>query len=200
MDAAEDKFPKDEKRGIECVYISNGDLYKHQWNVIEAIHQLRCLHLNVNLHLVGGAEPRSEKKIKSAIMKFDPHSKFVKLTGFVSHNMVQEIIENSDIFVFASSCENMPNTLLEGMRSHVPIACSDRGPMPEVLGRGGVYFNPENPSSISQAIETIIFNKSTRKKIVRSAAENVLSFSWQRCARETWLHIFEILAGNKKSK
>ena len=35
----------------------------------------------------------------------------------------------------------MPNTLVEAMASGLPIACSDRGPMPEVLGDGGVLFD-----------------------------------------------------------
>ena len=48
-----------------------------------------------------------------------------------------EYLSKSNIFIFASSCENMPITLIEGMASGLPIACSDRGPMPEVLQDGG---------------------------------------------------------------
>jgi glycosyltransferase involved in cell wall biosynthesis len=50
----------------------------------------------------------------------------------------------------------MPNILLEAMAAGLPIACSNRGPMPEVLGTAGLYFNPENPAEIACAIRTVI--------------------------------------------
>ena len=36
-------------------------------------------------------------------------------------------------FIFASTCENMPNILIEGMSSGLPILCSNYLPMPEFL-------------------------------------------------------------------
>ena len=58
------------------------------------------------------------------------------------------VLKRAHLFVFASSCENMPNTLVEAMASGLPIACSDRGPMPEILRDGGTYFDPENEVTI----------------------------------------------------
>ena len=80
----------------------------------------------------------------------------MKCLGFVPHDDLPSLLAGADLFVFASSCENMPNTLVEAMAIGLPIACSDRGPMPEVLRDGGVYFDPENPESIAAAIETLI--------------------------------------------
>ena len=50
--------------------------------------------------------------------------------------------------IFASSCESSSCVLIENMASGLPIACSNRGPMPEVLKDGGVYFDPEKPIDI----------------------------------------------------
>ena len=46
----------------------------------------------------------------------------------------------------------------------LPIACSDRGPMPEVLNGAGVYFDPENIQSIKKSIEKIIIDKELKKE------------------------------------
>jgi len=46
------------------------------------------------------------------------------------------------------------NILVEAMASGLPIACSNRGPMPEVLGDAGVYFDPEDPHDIARALRT----------------------------------------------
>jgi glycosyltransferase involved in cell wall biosynthesis len=83
----------------------------------------------------------------------------------------------------------MPNTLLEAMAAGLPIACSDRGPMPEVLENAGVYFNPENPSSIAEAVSEIIENQSLRLAISRLALQRSRLFSWSRCAKETWQYL-----------
>ena len=77
-------------------------------------------------------------------------------------------------------------TLVEAMSSGLPIACSDRGPMPEILGDGGVYFDPENPDSIAAAIESIILKQDMRIFIASRAEELSKQYSWARCKSETF--------------
>ena len=103
------------------------------------------------------------------------------------------VLSKSDIFVFASSCENMPNTLVEAMASGLPIACSDRGPMPEVLGDGGVLFDPESPTSIAAAIRCLVADSSLRKKCSEGALKLADRYSWGRCGSATWRFLLSIL-------
>jgi glycosyltransferase involved in cell wall biosynthesis len=93
--------------------------------------------------------------------------------------------------IFASSCENMPITLIEGMASGVPIACSDRGPMPEVLQDGGTFFDPESPESIKQAIYKIIEDPILRKSSVNRSLNLSLEYQWSKCADDTISFIAE---------
>jgi len=111
---------------------------------------------------------------------------FVDEIGFVRHEDLPALLANADLFIFASSCENLPVTLLEAMAVGLPIACSNRGPMPEVLEDGGVYFDPEDEKSIDVAIETIITNTDLRTSIAHRAKELSEQYSWARCATETW--------------
>ncbi|MFH1733770.1 MAG: glycosyltransferase [bacterium] len=118
--------------------------------------------------------------------------------GFVGHNELPSLFANADLFAFASSCENLPVTLLEAMATGLPIACSNRGPMPEVLKDGGVYFDPENLESIGVAIEKVINNKDLRICIAKRAKELSEQYSWDRCAAETW-DFLRTIAETKKS-
>ena len=59
------------------------------------------------------------------------------------HDDLHQKYLDADLGLFASSCENMPNILLETMGAGLPIACSNRQPMPEILKNGGEYFDPE---------------------------------------------------------
>jgi glycosyltransferase involved in cell wall biosynthesis len=72
------------------------------------------------------------------------------------------------------------------MAGGLPIACSDRGPMPEVLRDGGTYFDPEDSASIADAVAGIIGDAGVRETIARRAKELSAGYSWARCAGETW--------------
>lgn len=171
---------------VRCLYVSNADLYKHQWMVVRAISDLRQRGHNVSLTLAGGGGGEAKRLLDEELARSDPGRRFVREVGAVAHEKVPALLVEADLFVFASSCENMPNTLLEGMASGLPVACSDRGPMPEVLQDGGQYFDPENPATIAAAIERIIVDADLRERIARRAKERSELYSWQRCARETW--------------
>jgi glycosyltransferase involved in cell wall biosynthesis len=184
-------WPNDSIEPIRCIYISNSEMYKHQWVVVQALSILRANGHNITLQLIGGGEGRAQKLLDESINKFDPEASFVEVINFITHNKVPEYLSKSNIFIFASSCENMPITLIEGMASGLPIACSDRGPMPEVLQDGGVYFNPEDCKSIVLAIEKIIYNHSLRNYISKRAKKLSNKYSWSRCADQTWEFIVD---------
>ena len=63
----------------------------------------------------------------------------------------------------------MPNTLIEAMAAGLPIVSSDRGPMPEILGDAGLYFNPESPDSIASALYEMASNTSMRLSLSRKS-------------------------------
>ena len=86
----------------------------------------------------------------------------------------------------------MPVTLLEGMSAGMPIACSDRGPMPEVLENGGVYFDPVSTASIAQAIERILSSSDLRLNIAKQAKVVSLKYSWKQCSNDTFRYISKI--------
>jgi len=175
-----------ESREIRCLYVSIAAMYKHQWVVVKAIGDLRRRGHKVKLLLVGGGTGRAQRLMDEAIAEADPQGEFIETIDFVPHGEIAGLLTKADIFVFASSCENMPITLLEAMAAGLPIACSDRGPMPEILEGSGVYFDPESSASISAAIEKIISNRELRISIARRAKELSKQYSWARCANETW--------------
>ena len=80
----------------------------------------------------------------------------------------------------------MPNILIEMMRSGLPIACSELGPMPEILGEGGVYFDPLDPKSIACSIKIIIENDKLKTNIVKHAVMRSEKYSWSECSNKTF--------------
>lgn len=179
---------------IKVVYVSNTALYKHQWNVVKACALLRDQGFRVHLTLVGGGIGSAQVRLESEISKLCSNHWLTQLE-FLQPFEVAEILSNSDIFVFASSCENMPNTLLEGMKAGLPIACSNRGPMPEVLGDGGVYFDPEDVTEIADATKSLILDPRLREKVSFLARQQANQYSWKRCGDNTMAFVSETYKG-----
>jgi glycosyltransferase involved in cell wall biosynthesis len=182
-------WPKVGERPIRCLYVSNAELYKYQWVVVQAISSLRKRGHNLTLSLVGGGKGPAQKLIQNAIAVLDPSGEFVEQLAFLPQQELPNHLAHADLFVFASSCENMPNTLVEAMAVGMPIACSNRGPMPEVLKDGGVYFDPKDADSITEAIEQIIQSSALRLAIAQRAELLSQQYNWKRCANETWAFV-----------
>ena len=100
-------------------------------------------------------------------------------TGELKRKKVLKILTQSDIFVFASSSETFGITLLEGMAIGMPIVCSNRSSLPEILDNGGIYFDPKNDLQLFKKIDLLIRNKKLR--IIKSAQSKkiALKFSWE---------------------
>ena len=178
-----------------CTYVSNADLYKHQWHVVNAFSKINK-NYNAKLQLIGGAKGHPEYLLKKSIFNYDPTYTFVKLIQNIKHTEVPQHLFETDIFIFASSCENLPNTLIEAMAAGLPIACSDRGPMPEVLKDAGVYFNPEDPESIEKAVIQLMTNVNVRSSLSARAEEYSQLYSWKKCADQTFLFLQSCLKYN----
>jgi glycosyltransferase involved in cell wall biosynthesis len=173
-------------RPLRLLYPSTIDVYKHQWTVAEVVAALRADGIPVVIDFVGRAYLPALKRFQPVLERLDPTGEFLRYRGLVPFEQMHALRDGADIFVFASSCENMPNILLEGMASGFPIACARRGPMEEILGDAGIYFDPENAASIEEALRTLIGDTELRARCAEAAYTRAKEYSWDRCTRETF--------------
>jgi len=179
-------------RPLQCLYVSIIDMYKHQWHVAEAVRRLHAQGYPIVIDFVGPAYPPALRRLQEVITKWDPDGLFLRYRGPVRHEDLHRYYHQADVFLFASSCENMPNTLLEAMAAGLPIACSNRGPMPEILAEAGVYFDPEQPDQVADALCTLLEQPTLRERCAWRAYEQAKAYSWERCAQETFAFLTEV--------
>ncbi len=115
-------------------------MYQYQWAVDRMIGALRKRRHDLTLRLVGGGQGPSQRLLTDAIAVADPVRVFVEQLAFLPQQELLNHLAQGDLFLSALGCENMPNTLLEAMAVEMTIACSNSGPMPEVLADGGSTF------------------------------------------------------------
>lgn len=181
---------------FKLLYVSIVTVYKHQWNVAEAVLRLREEGFAVQLDLVGARMDEAFSKLESVLIN-DKHG-IVNYRGLVPYDELDWVYKEADGFVFASSCENQPIILLEAMSAGLPIACSNMGPMPEVLKENGFYFNPLDTDSIYRTLKEFLLNKELRQQYAVHAYNDAVGYTWQNCSDNTFEFLAEIV--KKKAK
>ena len=180
---------------IRIIYVSNISPYKHQWNVVKAVYEIRKSGYPILLELIG-EEAEGMPLLKETIKKYDKNGEFVFFKGKVEHDYLHILLSKGDIGVFASSCENLPNILLEIMSSSLPIVCSNMGPMPEILGNAGEYFNPLSPKDIELKLKRLILSPSLQKDLSKKAKIRSSLYKWENCTKQTLIFLSKIAQKN----
>jgi glycosyltransferase involved in cell wall biosynthesis len=184
------QLPKEQKifnheTPIKLLYVSAFNSYKHQLEVISAFQQLVKDYPLVELTLAGGGDDGYYSNTLTKIKHAQQSGFKIIYPGKVSMNELVGFYHEADLFIFASSCENLPNILLEAMSSGLPIACSNVEPMPSVLKDGGIYFDPFSSTSIYQTIKKLISAPLLREKFSNTAFKESKKYNWQHCSNET---------------
>ena len=176
----------EKKKTLNCLYVSNAAPYKHQWNVIEAIRKVRDLEKReIKIKLIGGGKGESLKRTLRSKERNDPEGSFVSFEKFLPHKEIIKELEKADIFIFASTCENLPITLLEAMSTGIPIVSSNRRPMIDILNKEFIFFDPLNINSLVEALIKLIRNQAKVKHLQFSSKNLSKNYSWEITAKET---------------
>ena len=169
------------------IYISTVHVYKNQWNVVKAISRLREKGYPVRLTLIGDIIYKpSGDLLKKVIKQEDPKHEFIDHILNVPYSRIADYYKKYDGIIFASSCENMPNILLESMGAAKPIACSDKSPMVEFLKDGGIYFNARSVSSIVLTLEKMLKSLKSFKVLNYKNKEELKKYNWDNTYKKTF--------------
>jgi glycosyltransferase involved in cell wall biosynthesis len=90
---------------------------------------------------------------------------------------VESLISLLDVFVFPSrwALEGFGIAPLEAMQFDVPVVASNVGPVPEVVGAGGLIVSPD-VKSVARGIKKVLFDKALRKKLIQEGHRRVETF------------------------
>jgi len=188
-------FLKAEKRSyqlgnkIKLLYVSPFYHYKHQLEVVKSAQLLREeTGLDIYVSLIGGGNSSAASELNNYVINENIQS-FVSVKGNMDYENLSGQYSSADIFIFASSCETFGITILEAMGAKLPIACSNRTGLSEILKDAGLYFNPEDPKSIADTVQKLILDINLRETLGERAYHYALDYTWKRCASETFSYI-----------
>ncbi len=184
--------PASAPAGRYLLYVSRFDVYKHHRQLIEAYARLPAtLRAEHSLLLIGEADMPEAVQARALIDQLGLQGQ-VLVTGSVPYHALPGFYHHAQVIVFASSCENCPNILLEALGAGRPITCSNVQPMPEFGGDAVEYFSPFDPEDLKRALLRVLTDPQRAHQLAAAAAARSRRYDWATTARETWKNILEV--------
>ena len=149
-------------------------------DLIKAAKIVVSINSRVKFLLIGGGPLKS--RLFNLIRNFHLE-KNVFLIGPVGKEEIAKYLAEASIFVFPSSREGMPKSILEAMSAGKPMIASDIPGINEIVkdGVNGVLVPPKNPEKLASAILTLLEDENLRKKMGKCARNIALErFSWEK--------------------
>lgn len=109
----------------------------------------------------------------------------VRLLGYVVDQDLPFLVAGALATVYPSIYEGFGLPPLESMACGVPVICSNRSAIPEVVADGGILLEPDDIDQFSTAMARIAEDGTWRAQIAEQGLKRATQFSWKRCALET---------------
>ncbi len=161
------------------------------------------LQRNKNLQALVEGFADFQKKIGDSfhlliVGKADPHYPNIKtqcllssaaqdlaFVGAVDDEDLKALYAGAQGFVSASVLEGFGLPGLEAAAFGVPLAVSNIQVFNEIYENAAIYFNPKNPTEISQCLKLLSMDEKYHAQVSENARKRALFFNWQKCAAET---------------
>jgi glycosyltransferase involved in cell wall biosynthesis len=109
----------------------------------------------------------------------------VILTGYVESPVLAALYGNAHALAMPSLYEGFGLPPLDAMRRGVPVLCSDRASLPEVVGDAALLVDPEDADALAHALTRIMCEETLRADLVRRGRAHAAGFTWAATAAAT---------------
>ncbi|MBK9385051.1 MAG: glycosyltransferase family 4 protein [Planctomycetes bacterium] len=163
---------------------------KNSAGLLEA---LKLLKPSVPRVLIAGFQPAALDEFRARVAAAGLERE-VAVEGYLDDRDVRALYRHAAGYVFASKREGFGLPVVEAMASGTAVLCADRSSMPEIAGGAALYFDPEDPRSMAEAIRRLLGAGALREELSREGLARAKSFRWERTAQETAKIYREVLA------
>jgi len=149
-----------------------------------------------DFHLViaGGTDRRSHLE---SVKNSTGFGNKIHLQGHVDDNLLKYLYTNAVGFLYPSVYEGFGFPVLEAISAGLPVVVPNTATMPEVAGDAGIYFDPDDPDGIKNAIIKVMNSPELRLEYSEKSRIQAAKFSWQKTAEKT-LELLKRAAEMKK--
>ena len=134
--------------------------------------------------IFGGSDWHGAEAIHHAI-KASPCAADIKALGFVADEQLPLLYRAADVFVYPSLYEGFGLPPIEAMACGVPVICSTRGSLGEVVGDAAAIIDPEDVEGMARELVVLGTDAAARDRWRGAGLSRAKQFNWNKTALET---------------
>jgi glycosyltransferase involved in cell wall biosynthesis len=112
-------------------------------------------------------------------------------TGYMPDDQVVVLMNAATVLVLPSLMEGIGLPALEAAACGCPVIATRESPLPEMLGEGAVFINPQDPNDLTSALRRVLDSSEIRATLRTKGLEATSNLSWERSAR----NLIKIISG-----
>jgi glycosyltransferase involved in cell wall biosynthesis len=132
-----------------------------------------------------GESIRKQDNLWKMVKQKDLTNAIVEI-GQVSSSDLALAYQAASVVVLPSLYEGFGFSVLEAMASGTPAIGARAASIPEVMGDGGILFDPHSVEELTDALEKIMEDTKLQNQLVQRGLKNVAKYSWEKCADQTF--------------
>ena len=146
---------------------------------------------NSNLKLVLTGAPGIRRDLILQICHSDRLlSDHVVCPGYLAEQQFSALLYSCRAIIFPSLFEGFGMPLLEGMAAGKPLLVSDATSLPELAGEAALYFDPNRPPEIADAIARLEQDVDLRRSLAAKATDRLRAFGGPEEMAARYVEVF----------
>ena len=168
------------------IYVGGFNRHKNVLRLIEAMPAILAACPDAHLAIVGRTTGErfwdNIDELKAGASRDARTSDRIIFTGEISDEDMAELLNSAAALVMPSLWEGFGLPALEAMACGTPVLASDRGSLPEVVGEGGLFFDPEDGAALAAQAVRLLTAPGLQAGLAEKALARAGTFGWDRAA------------------
>jgi glycosyltransferase involved in cell wall biosynthesis len=153
-------------------------------DLIRAFAAVARTHPDASLDIVGDDRTHPRQNLIEAIDRAGLKGR-ATWREYVSDEELRQLYGSSRAFAFLSEYEGFGFTPLEALAAGVPPVLLDTPVARETCGEAALYVPRGDIDGTTRALEQLLFDESTRQRLLAAAPKELAKYTWPRAARDT---------------
>ena len=171
------------KESLDVLWVGKMDFRKQLGLAMRSV--AKTGNPNIKLHIVGGGNSAPYQALAQTLCL----TKQCEWHGAVSHDEVQRLMQESDLFLFTSVAEGTPHVVLEAIGNNLPVLCFNTcGQGDTVNEKVGYKIRLTNPkqsvNDFAEALNRFEKNRDLLKEMSSNCKNRQKELSWDSKAQQ----------------
>ncbi len=165
------------------LYVGTIEPRKNLVRLIDALHQIHCQGLPVDLLVVGSRGLKADDVFR----RVEEHGleRHVRFVGYVPLDDLVGLYNASHVLAFPSVYECFGLPVVEAMACGLPVVTSRTSSFLEIVDDAALMVDPMSTEEIAAAIRCVLVDPELALCLRERGIQRTANFSWARAARST---------------